>query len=108
MSHAATAGRARPEAARAWASIAAIAARGVSPRLPQGSQRKSSGSTDLFRQLLGALGRLPWRVDVRPAEMAVNGRLAEQGPPEVEVLDDDEGAQVAQLADGHDEDWLLN
>src|SRR5258706_5823290 len=108
MSPAGAAGRARPEAARVGASIAATAARGVSPRLPQGSQRKSSGSTDLFRQLLGALGRLPWRVDVRPAEMAINGRLSEQGTPQVELLDDAERAQVEQLVDGHHEDWLRN
>src|SRR5712692_4412080 len=108
MSRAAAAGRARPEAERAWASIAAIAATSVSPRLRQGSQRKSSGSTDLFCQLLGALGRLPRRVDVRAAEMAVNRRLAEQRPPEVELLDDAERAQVEQLADGHYEDWLGN
>src|SRR5216683_3645938 len=108
MSRAAAAGRARPEAARAWASIAAIAATGVSPRPRQGSQRRSSGSTDLFRQLLGALGRLPRRVDVRPAEMAVNRRLAEQRPPEVELLDDAERAQVEQLVDGRHEYWLRN
>src|SRR6266852_6721553 len=108
MSRAAAAGRARPEAERAWASIAAIAATSVSPRLRQGSQRKSSGSTDLFRQLLGALGGLPRRVDVRAAEMAVNRRLAEQRPPEVELLDDPERAQVEQLVDGRDEDWLGN
>src|SRR5260221_14430031 len=108
MSRAAAADRARPEAARAWASIAAIAATGVSPRLRQGSQRRSSGSTDLFRQLLGALRRFPRRVDVRPAEMAVNRRLAEQRPPQIELLDDAERAQVEQLVDGRHEDWLRN
>src|SRR5258708_8530412 len=99
MSPAAADGRARPEAARAWASIAAIAATGVSPRLRQGSQRRSSGSTDLFRQLLCTLSRLPRRVDVRPAEMAVNRRLAEHRPPQLELLDAAGRAQVEHLVD---------
>src|SRR5437660_7901347 len=98
MSRAAAAARARPKAAHAWASSGETAATASSPPLRRGSPH-TSGSTDLFRQLLGPRGRFPWRVDVGAAEVAVSRGLAEQRPPEVELLDDSERAQVEQLVD---------
>src|SRR5450759_4197745 len=64
-------------------------------------RRNSSDSSllrQLFRELLGARGRLPGGVDVRAPEMAVHGRLAEKRAPQVELLDDPERAQVEELA----------
>src|ERR1700693_6596401 len=53
---------------------------------------------ELFRELLGARGRLPRCVDVRAPEMAVHRGLAEQGPTQVQLLDDSERAEVEELA----------
>src|SRR6267143_103966 len=67
-----------------------------------------SSSTDLFSQLLRPRGRLPWGIDVRAAEVAVNRGLAKQRSPEVELLDDSKRAQVEELVDGGGEGRLRN
>src|SRR5258708_14531290 len=64
------------------------------------SSSDSSPLRELFGQLFGPRGRLPGRVDVGAAKMAVDGGLAEQRTTQVELLDDAERAQIEELAHG--------
>src|SRR5260370_16870312 len=64
------------------------------------SSSDSSPLRELFGQLFGPGGRLPGRVDVGAAKMAVDGGLAEQRTAQVELLDDAERAQIEELAYG--------
>ena len=67
-----------------------------SPAGPMRSEGRSARSSQagLAAQQLGLVGALPGEVVVAAPEVAVGGRLAVDGPPQVEVADDGRRAQV--------------